>query len=369
MTVNDLTIREITARALVAPLKRPVRTAVGTIPSAPLVLIDVLTDQGSAGRSYIFAYTPAVLVPLVRLIDEIAQELKGKPVAPVLRMREFDRRFRLIGWQGLIGMAVSGLDMAFWDAIARMLDQPIAAILGGAPAALPAYDSYGMIDPKADERAIVSSVESGFRAIKIKLGEGDLETDVKTVRAVRTMIGPAIKLMVDYNQSLDPVEACRRIARLLEFDLCWVEEPVKAEDLAGHARVRAAASVPVQTGENWWFPRDMAKALAAGASDYGMLDVMKIGGVTGWLSAMGQAEVASLPISSHIFVEASAHLLAITPTAHWLEYLDVAGAILAEPYRAVDGSVTAKGPGFGLEWDESAIARFAANRPGHAASA
>ena len=88
MTVNDLTIREITARAVVAPLKRPVRTAVGTIPSAPLVLIDVLTDQGSAGRSYIFAYTPAVLVPLVRLIDEIAQELKGKPVAPVLRMRE-----------------------------------------------------------------------------------------------------------------------------------------------------------------------------------------------------------------------------------------------------------------------------------------
>ena len=369
MPVNDLTIREITARAVVAPLKRPVRTAVGTIPSAPLVLIDVLTDQGSAGRSYIFAYTPAVLVPLVRLIDEIAQELKGKPVAPVLRMREFDRRFRLVGWQGLIGMAVSGLDMAFWDAIARTLDQPIAALLGGAPAALPAYDSYGMIDPKADERAIVSSVESGFRAIKIKLGEGDLETDVTTVRAVRTMIGPAIKLMVDYNQSLDPVEACRRIAQLLEFDLCWVEEPVKAEDLAGHARVRAAASVPVQTGENWWFPRDMAKALAAGASDYGMLDVMKIGGVTGWLSAMGQAEAASLPISSHIFVEASAHLLAITPTAHWLEYLDVAGAILAEPYRAVDGSVTAKGPGFGLEWDESAIARFAANRPGHAASA
>jgi len=113
----------------------------------------------------------------------------------------------------------------------------------------------------------------------------------------------------------------------------------------------------------------MAKALAAGASDYGMLDVMKIGGVTGWLSAMGQAEAASLPISSHIFVEASAHLLAITPTAHWLEYLDVAGAILAEPYRAVDGSVTAKGPGFGLEWDESAVARFAANRLGHAASA
>jgi mandelate racemase len=296
------------------------------------------------------------------LIDEIASELKGKPVVPVLRMREFDRRFRLVGWQGLIGMAVSGLDMAFWDAIARTLDQPVVRLLGGTPVPLVAYDSYGIIDPKADEKAILRSVEDGFQAIKIKLGEGDLDKDVTTVRAVRTMIGPAIKLMVDYNQSLDPVEACRRIARLADFDLCWVEEPVKAEDLEGHARVRRAASVPVQTGENWWFPRDMAKAIAAGASDYAMLDVMKIGGVTGWLSAMGQAEAASLPISSHIFVEVSAHLLAITPTVHWLEYLDLAGAILAEPHRAVDGIVTAKGPGFGLEWDESAIVRFAAGR-------
>ena len=362
MNVTDLTIKDITARAVVAPLKRPVRTAVGTIPSAPLVLIDVLTDQGSAGQSYIFAYTIAALVPLTRLVREIAEELKGKSIAPVVRMREFDRRFRLVGWQGLIGMAVSGLDMAFWDAVARTLDQPLATLLGGAPTALPAYDSYGMIDPKADEKAILASVESGFRGIKIKLGEGELETDVKTMRAVRAMIGPAVSLMVDYNQSLDPAEACRRIARLEEFDPCWVEEPVKAEDLEGHARVRAASSVPVQTGENWWFPRDMAKAIAAGASDLAMLDVMKIGGVTGWLSAMGQADAASLPISSHIFVEASAHLLTITPTAHWLEYLDIAGAILTEPQRAIKGTVTAKGPGLGLEWDESAVARFTAER-------
>ena len=200
---------------------------------------------------------------LDKMLDEIAAQLKGKAIAPVFLMREFDRRFRLVGWQGLIGMAVSGLDMAFWDAIARTLGQPMTALLGGTPIALAAYDSYGMIDPKADEKAILGSLESGFRAIKIKLGEGDLEVDVKTVRAVRAMIGPAVRLMVDYNQSLDPVEACRRIERLADFDLCWVEEPVKAEDLEGNARMRAAASVPIQTGENWWFPRDMAKARRA----------------------------------------------------------------------------------------------------------
>jgi mandelate racemase len=202
----------------------------------------------------------------------------------------------------------------------------------------------------------------GFRAIEIKIGEGDLENDVATVSAVRAMIGPTVKLRVDCNQSLDPIEACRRITRLADFDVYWVEEPVKAEDLAGHAQVRAATSAPIQTGENWWFPRDMAKAIAAGASDYAMLDVMKIGGVTGWLSALGQAEGASLPISSHIFVEASAHLLAITPTVHWLEHLDIAGAILAEPNIAVNGTVRARGPGFGLDWDEHAIARLAIGR-------
>jgi mandelate racemase len=259
-------------------------------------------------------------------------------------------------------MAVSGIDMALWDALARSLDRPVVSLLGGAPTPLPAYDSYGLIDSKTDEKALMRSVEDGFRAIKIKLGEGDLDHDIATVRAVKAIIGPKVKLMVDYNQSLDPVEACRRVARLAEFDLCWVEEPVNAEDIHGHARVRAAASMPIQTGENWWFAADMARAIAVGACDYAMLDVMKIGGVTGWLSAMGQAEAASVPVSSHIFMEVSAHLLPITPTVHWLEHLDIAGGILAEPYRVIDGALAARGPGFGLEWDAAAIARFAADR-------
>jgi mandelate racemase len=355
-----LTIRNITARAVVAPLQRPVRTAVGTIPSAPLVLIDVQTDEGPVGRSYIFGYTPAALAPLVRLVEEIAPELAGKAVVPVDRLRDFDRRFRLIGWQGLIGMAVGGLDMAFWDALGRALDQPVVRLLGGAAVALPAYDSYGIVDPVADEAVIRRSVEQGFRAVKIKLGGGDLDRDVAAVRAVRQWIGSSVALMVDYNQSLDPVEAGRRIERIAEFDLHWVEEPVRADDIHGHAQVRDASPVRVQTGENWWFPRDMANAIAAGASDLAMLDVMKIGGVTGWLRAMGQADAASLPVSSHIFVEASAHLLPVTPTAHWLEWLDLAGAVLAEPGMPVDGKVTARGPGLGIEWDEAAVTRFSA---------
>jgi mandelate racemase len=358
--VAALTVEAVTARPVVAPFSRPLRTAVGEIPAAPLVLVDLFTKEGIVGRAYLFAYTKAVLAALTRLVEEIGAELAGKAVEPVARLREFDRRFRLLGWQGLVGMAVAGLDMALWDALARSLGQPLVRLLGGSTAALPAYDSFGMIDPKKDERAIRASLDNGFRAIKIKIGGGTLADDVAAISAVRSMIGEDIALMVDYNQSLDPIEACRRVEKLAEFDLAWVEEPVAAEDLSGHAQVRATAKIPVQTGENWWFPADMRKAIAAGASDLAMLDVMKIGGVTGWLSAMGQADAASLPVSSHIFVEASAHLLPVTPTAHWLEFLDTAGAVLRQPNAIADGRFAPRGPGLGIDWDERAVERLRA---------
>ncbi len=135
---------------------------------------------------------------------------------------------------------------------------------------------------------------------------------------------------------------------------------MKAEDLAGHARVRAAKGAPIQTGENWWFPAGMAAAIAANASDHAMPDLMKIGGVTGWMTAAGLAAAAGLPVSSHIFAEASAHVMAVTPAAHLVEWLDLAGAVLAEPMQVIQGQVTPRGPGLGMEWEERAVEQFAA---------
>jgi mandelate racemase len=360
MAVQDLTVAGVTARAVIAPLARPVRTAMGTIPAAPLVLVDIATREGITGKAYVFAYTPPALPALHRLILDIGAELIGKPAAPQDLMSHFDRRFRLIGWQGLIGMAISGIDMALWDALGRAAGLSVAQLLGGTLRPLPAYDSYGAIDLKADAEVLSASVASGFRAIKIKIGDGDLTRDIAIVRAVREIIGPEIRLMVDFNQALDVPEAIRRIRHLTEFGLHWIEEPVKAEDLAGHARVRAATEVPIQTGENWWFPVGMAAAIAANASDHAMPDLMKIGGITGWMNAAGLAAAAGLPVSSHIFAEASAHVMAVTPTAHLVEWLDLAGAVLAEPLQVIRGQLTPRGPGLGIEWEEKAVARFAA---------
>jgi mandelate racemase len=356
---DTLTIRELRARAVVAPLERPIRTAVGEVPSAPLVLLDIVTEEGVTGRAYLFGYTPVTLRPMVELVKNLEPLLVGKGVVPVERQRDLEGAFRLLGKQGLLGMVISGLDMALWDALGRAQGVSVVCLLGGEEQPIAAYDSYGIVDPADDGPALEASLARGFQAIKIKIGQGDLDTDVRTLAAVREIIGGDVRLMVDYNQSLTVPEAVRRIDRLAEFDLQWVEEPVPAEDLTGHAEVRAASPAPIQTGENWWFPQDMARAIAAEASDLAMPDIMKIGGVTGWLRAAGQAEAASLPVSSHLFIEASAHVMAVTPTCHWLEYLDVAGAVLAEPLAVEAGRVSARGPGLGMDWDEEAVRRYA----------
>ena len=358
MSTTTPAIRSITARAVDAPISRPVKNAFGVIRSAPLVLIDVVTDQGLTGHSYIFAYTRLTLKPLVRLIEDLGRDLVGRPIAPFDLMTEMDAKFRLLGWQGLVGMAVSGLDMAFWDALGRAACQPLSVLLGGSSRPIRAYDSYGAIDPVADEKDLRRSLDQGFRGIKIKGGDGDLDNDERVVKAVRGLIGPDIALMLDFNQSLNPSEASRRIDRLAPYDLHWIEEPVAAENLAGHARVRATSPTSIQSGENWWFPRGFAEAIASGASDFIMPDLMKVGGVTGWLRVAAQAEAASVPMSSHLFAEASAHMLAVTPTAHWIEYLDLARAIVAEPVEVVDGTITARGHGLGLSWNDAAVAKY-----------
>jgi mandelate racemase len=358
MTATTPAIRSVMARPVIAPISRPVKNAFGIIEAAPLVLIDVATDQGLTGRSYIFAYTRLTLKPLVQLIEEIGSELTGKPIAPFDLMSQMDAKFRLLGWQGLVGMAVSGLDMAFWDVLGQAAGQPLAKLLGGSPRPIRAYDSYGAVDPVADEKDLRRSLDRGFRGIKIKGGDGDLANDERVVKAVRALIGPDIALMLDFNQSLDPAEASRRIARLAPYDLHWIEEPVAAENLQGHAEVRETSPISIQSGENWWFPRGFAEAIAAGASDFIMPDLMKVGGVTGWLRVAGQAEAASIPMSSHLFAEASSHMLAVTPSAHWLEVLDLARAILADPIEIVDGTVTARGHGLGLSWNEAAVAKY-----------
>jgi mandelate racemase len=359
--LTRLRIRDVQARAVVAPLPTPVRTASGSVTQALLVLIDLQTEEGPVGHAYLFVYQALALRPLRDLVLGLGETVKGHPVAPVDLDRAMRERFTLFGGaRGLQGMAVSGIDMAAWDALAVSKGVPLATLLGGAPRPIPAYNSLGMIP--ADEVADVASktVAAGFRGLKIKIGWPSLAQDLAAVRVARQALPDDVALMVDFNQSLTVAEAIRRGRALDQEGVAWIEEPVRAGDHRGSAAVAAALATPVQIGENLAGPFEMEEALRFPAADLVMPDVQQIGGVTGWLRAAALAQAAGTPCSSHLFIEASAHLLAVTPTCHWIEYLDVAAPVLAEPLRPVDGTlVAAPGPGLGLAWDAAAVRRYA----------
>lgn len=254
---------------------------------------------------------------------------------------------------------MSGIDVAAWDALAGAAGLPLAGLLGGEARPVPAYGSLRTmtLEDAPGEAAELSG--SGFDSYKVKIGRPDPGEDLAAIRAVKDAVGGGTRLAVDFNQLLSVPEAVGRGRVLREEGVWWVEEPTRADDFAGHARIRREPGPPVQLGENWWGTQDMAKSLSAGASDFGMPDVMRMGGVTGWLRAAALAEAAGLPLSSHLYVEVSAHLLAVTPTAHYLEYLDVAAPILEEPLRIEDGrAVPLPGPGVGMAWDEDAVDGF-----------
>jgi len=342
-------------------MPRPLQTGGGQITIAPLVLIDLETNEGITGCSYLFGYTPVTLRPLVQLLKEMEELIVGEDAAPLALGEKLQGRFRLLGTQGLVAMALAGIDIAAWDVLAKVVELPLVRLLGGHERPVPAYNSCGLGISTSTHVAAEAEefVAAGFRAIKVRLGYPDVAADIEVLQAVRRAIGDDILIMSDYNQSLSVAEAEHRVRRIKGEGLFWIEEPTRAEDYTGHARIRQAARTPIQIGENCWGALDMAKALAAEACDFFMPDAIKIGGVTGWLRAIALAEPIGMPISSHLFPELSAHLLAITPTCHWLEYMDWANAILREPLTIKDGNAVISGaPGNGLAWNEKTVEKY-----------
>lgn len=355
------TVAMVTAIPVVVPMKRAVRTASGAITEAPLLLVDFTTKEGIAGRCYLFGFQKFTLKPLRDLVLGLGAMIAGDALAPRSISEKLRARTKLFGTRGLVGMAVSAIDMAAWDAAARAAGLPLARLLGGAPRPVPAYLGNGVGVVKAAEagREAEDLAKLGFRAIKLRIGHPRLDDDLAAVRAVRKAIPPDVALMTDFNQGLDVAEAIRRGRALDGEGLTWIEEPVRAEDFAGAAQVAAAIETPVQIGENFQSPFEVERALAANASDFVMLDAQQVGGVTGWLAGMALAEAAGKPCSSHLFQEYSAHLLAVTPTAGWLEWFDIADPVLKEPLALKDGMVTApERAGAGIEWDARAVARY-----------
>lgn len=356
-----LTIRSLQTAAVSVPMKLPLGTSAVTVRSAPLLLIDLETEEGITGRTYLFCYLPLGAQLIARALQELLALVKGDTVDPAALGTKLLRQFRLIGAQGVIWMAMAGLDMACWDALAQAAGVPLVTYLGGVPKSIPAYNSngLGLMSPAACGDEAEQLLEGGFRGVKLRLGYSTLEDDLAAVHAVRKRLPGEIAIMTDYNQALSVDEALKRGRALDAEGLAWIEEPIRHDDYPGCAQIARTLGTPIQIGENFVGVQSMESALFANSADFMMPDLCRIGGVTGWQQAAALAAINEVKISSHLFPEVSAHLLAVTPTQHWLEYVDWAAPILAEPLEVIGGAVTPSNrPGTGISWNRDGVKRF-----------
>jgi len=361
--MHPLTIRSVSTRAVEVPFRRPLATRIGTFTKVPYLLIDVLTEEGVTGHSYVFGYRPNGARLQAIVLEEIEAMVKGRPCTPATLYDELAQGLNLYGPQGIALQAISGFDMAAWDACARAAGLPLAALLGGTPGPVRAYNSngLGLKEPDAVAAQAVELLEGGFRAMKIRFGRDHVDGDLAAFEAVRAAIPEDCLLMSDFNQGLSRREAVRRLPMLDDLGLVWFEEPIAYDDYDGCRELRETVATPIQIGENFYGPADLQAAVAADAADFVMPDAQRIGGVTGWLRAAAIAHGAQLPVSTHLFPEVSSHLMRVTPGAHWLEYVDWATPFLAEPLQVQDGyAQVTTSPGTGIEWDEEAVRRLAA---------
>ncbi len=365
MQHEKLTLHSVDVRLVEVPLKRSVISRVGVFDWWPVVLIDLDTEQGITGQSYLEPYLKQSMKYIKAVIEDIAASRAGKQISPLIDFLDGRRGLNLVGHEGLSMIAISGLDMAAWDALSRSVRMPLARFLGGDIGPVPAYNSNGLWLSSADALAGEATElvnEGGFAALKLRLGRDRVEDDLRAIKIVRAEVGADIKLMVDFNQGLTFGDALHRCHALDGEGLHWFEEPTTYTNLVGHAQLARELKTPIQIGENFYGPRELARAISAGAADYVMPDLMRIGGVSGWMRSVPVAAAAGIEVSTHLYPEVSAHLMRITETAHWLEWQDWVNPILAEPFELANGSIVIPDRlGSGITWNEDAVSKFASD--------
>ena len=361
--LEKLTFESVRVRAVSIPMRRPIVAKVGTFAEWPFILIDVKTKEGIVGHSYLEPYLKKAVRYIGPMIEDMAEAFKGRQLAPLDLYRDVIGKLHLLGRQGVSVIAAAGLDMAIWDALAKAAGLPLAELLGGSVGKVRTYNTNGLwllpLD-KLGKEATELVDEGNFSAIKIRLGRPKLADDLKALELVREAIGKDIHLMCDFNQGQTLQEAIWRCHALDDQGLYWFEEPVVYDNYAQSAQLARELKTPVQIGENIYGPRSFFDAVQAQAADLYMPDLMRIGGVTGWMRAAAIAGAAGHPMSSHLYPEVSAHLLRATETADWLEWRDWGNLIIAEPFEVVDGqAVVPDRPGNGIEWNEPMVAKYA----------
>jgi mandelate racemase len=363
--MTEITLTGCRIVPMMVPLRRSLGTSFGVFKEGPFLAVEV-TTSGGAGRVVGFTFHRLGLTVVPPLIEHLVETWKGRPISFATMGVTHDawqKSLMLLGHEGVSALAISMLDMAVHDALAQAAGVPLWRLLGGAAAPISAYNSCGLgimsPDAAAREAVELAGENGGYAHVKMRLGRATIGDDIAAIKAVRASLPAHVALSADFNQALPAHRALAACRAIDGFGLTWIEEPVAYDDYETQAHLTAKLSTSVQIGETWWHWRIAQRAISMRASDEIMPDILRIGGVTGWMRVARSAAVAGVPMSSHLSPEYSAHVLAATPTAAWLEYMDWAQELIEAPVIPVGGVVTLPStPGAGIAWREASIAKY-----------
>ena len=350
------TIRSISTRGIRVPLLRPWGPDV-----RELSLVEVVVEDSDGAIGHGFSWTPTIGAAAVQahLDHDITAFAVGREADPHALWEPLWRHLHEGGGGGITTIAMAGLDLALWDLAAARAGATITDHLGRRHETAHVYGSGVNLHYPLDELIAQAErwVEAGFDAVKVKVGGPVLDDDVRRIRAVREVIGPDRRLMIDANQRWSLEQAERAIGELAAFGLTWIEEPLRADDLAGHVALRERIDVPIALGENLYTRYRFAEFIDAGAVDLVQPNVVRVGGITPFLEIAALADDRGIELAPHLLLELSAQLALALPGEHLVESVEDAsfealGALAAPSPIAVSGATayTTGRPGLGLRF-------------------
>jgi L-alanine-DL-glutamate epimerase-like enolase superfamily enzyme len=335
------------------------RDAVQAFLKQETVFVEIRTDDGGSGLGYSYTIGTGGTAVLALLRDYLLPRLVGadpRRVEAVWLDLFAATRATTVG--AITSLALAAVDTALWDWRCRAAGQPLWVLAGGAKDRIPLYDTEGgWLQLSADDlvAGAKASQAAGWPGVKLKVGRSPYE-DAERLGAVRAVVGPELDLMVDANQSQTAPDAIRR-ARLLEpYDPYWIEEPLPADDVAGHQALTAATSVPVAVGESLYSVGQFREYLHRRAAGVIQVDVARIGGITPWLKVAHLAEAYNVAVCPHFLMELHVSLACAVPASRYLEHIPQLRALTTGELRIEQGhAVAPSAPGLGIEWDRDAI--------------
>lgn len=324
------------------------------------VFVEIGTDDGATGLGYSYTIGTGGTAVLALLRDCLLPHLIGQDaerVEAVWRRLYGATRATAVG--AITSLALAAIDTALWDRRCRAASLPLSVMAGGAKQQIPLYDTeIGWLHLPVEElvEGAQKVVAAGARGVKIKIGKPSPAEDAERLIAVRHAIGPHRDLMVDANQAFTLTEALRRTPALEQVGAMWFEEPLPADDVAGHERLARSTTVAVAVGESMYSVGQFAEYMARGAAGIVQADVARVGGVTPWLKIAHAAEAHNVQVCPHFLMELHVSLCAAVPNSRYLEYIPQLRAVTRTELTVVDGLATAPTtPGLGIDWDHDAL--------------